>query len=168
MPTARIHQELNSGVYFLTPTIRNWYYIFDRHDRWQIIADSLAYCQASKGLKVYGYVFMLNHLHLMVGSKDAAGFVRDFKRHTFKQLCANLAAHESNVLSLFLDDDGQYRFWKPDNQPKWIESERFFIQKMRYIHQNPVRKGYVEEAAHWKWSSANPNSQVKVDNINEW
>jgi REP element-mobilizing transposase RayT len=165
MPTARINKELNSGIYFLTPTIRNWYYIFDRHDRWQIIADSLDYCQASKGLKVFGYVFMLNHLHLMVGSEDVAGFIRDFKRHTSTKLRANLAENEPNVLSLFLDEDGQYQFWKPDNQPKRIESESFFRQKMKYIHQNPVRKGYVEEPAHWKWSSANPNSPVIVTNI---
>ncbi|VAV95149.1 hypothetical protein MNBD_ALPHA06-2198 [hydrothermal vent metagenome] len=165
MPTARINQELNAGIYFLTPTIRNWYYIFDRHDRWQIIADSLAYCQAAKGLKVFGYVFMLNHLHLMVGSKDVAGFVRDFKRHTSKKLHANLAANEPNILSLFLGDDGQYQFWKPDNQPKWVESQGFFVQKMNYIHQNPVQKAYVEQPEHWKWSSANPNSPVNVTDI---
>ena len=86
MPTARISSELNSGIYFLTPTIWNWYYIFDRHDRWQILADSLIYCQKNKGLKIYSYVFMLNHLHLIVGSKDVAGFVRDFKRHTSTEL----------------------------------------------------------------------------------
>ena len=84
MPKARIIQEQKNGCYFLTPTIWNWYYIFDRHERWAIIADSLKYCQTYKGLEIFAYVFMLNHLHLIVRSADVPGFLRDFKTHTSK------------------------------------------------------------------------------------
>ena len=160
MPTTRINQELKSGIYFLTPTIWNWYYIFDRYNRWQILADSLIYCQHHKGLKVHSYVFMLNHLHLMVGSDDVSGFIRDFKHRTSTELKRSLERHEPKVLELFMGTDGRYQFWKSDNQPKRIESEAFFLQKVNYIHLNPVRKGYVERPEHWKWSSANPASPI--------
>jgi putative transposase len=43
MPSIRISKELTSGIYYLTFTVRNWYYIFDRHNRFQILADSLKY-----------------------------------------------------------------------------------------------------------------------------
>jgi len=51
MPSVRISKELTSGIYYLTFTVRNWYYIFDRHNRFQILADSLKYCQKNKGVE---------------------------------------------------------------------------------------------------------------------
>ena len=165
MPTARISKQLNDGIYFLTPTIWNWYYIFDRHERWEILADSLIFCQKNKGLEIHQYVFMLNHLHLIVSSKDVAGFLRDFKRHTTKLLFDNINKHEPNLVSLFLDDNDRPRFWKADNQPKKIESREFYRQKANYIHLNPVKKGYVERPEYWKWSSANPATAIQLDEL---
>lgn len=78
MPTNRISADLNSGTYFLTLTVQRWYYLFDRHNRWSILADSLRCCIDHKGLELNGYVFMLNHLHIIVTSPDMAGFLRDF------------------------------------------------------------------------------------------
>jgi len=161
MPKNRVHLDANHHAYFITPTIWNWYYIFDRHNRWQIIADSIKYCQENKGLEVYAYVFMLNHLHLIIRSPDVSGFLRDFKKFTSKKLIENIGESEPEVLQLFRNEKG-YRFWKEDNQPKIIESEGFALQKMRYIHNNPVVKGYVDRAEYWKWSSANFESEIKI------
>jgi REP element-mobilizing transposase RayT len=162
MPHLRINSQLNSGqIYFLTPTIKNWYYIFDRHERWQIIANSIKFFQQNKGLEVFAYVFMLNHLHLIVKSPDIIGFMRDFKKFTSKKLIENIAASEPDVLCLFQSDKG-YEFWKSDNFPKLIEAEKFLLQKVNYIHENPVKKSYVERPEFWKWSSANPNSEIEI------
>ena len=166
MPKNRINQNLNQSFYFITPTIQNWYYIFDRHNRWQIIADSLKFCQKNKGLEIYSYVFMLNHLHLIIRSPDAIGFLRDFKKFTSKQLIKNISESEPIILNLFKQkSDSQiqrHKFWKDDNQPKIIETEKFALQKMNYIHNNPVVKGYVDRPEYWKWSSANPTSEIKL------
>ncbi len=161
MPKSRIFKELNQSFYFITPTIWNWYYIFDRHNRWQIIADSIKFCQENKGLEVYSYVFMLNHLHFIVRSPDIISFLRDFKKFTSKKLIENIAKSEPQILELFCTKDG-YRFWKEDNKPKIIESEKFAFQKATYIHNNPVVKGYVNRPENWRWSSANPKSEIKI------
>ena len=166
MPTSRVATDLNSGTYFLTLTIQRWYYLFDRYNRWEILADSLGYCIAYKALELNGYVFMLNHLHLIVTSPDMAGFLRDFKMFTSKKFKENLVTHEPSVLSLFVDDKGQYRFWTDGNAPKKIESPGFYLQKLNYIHENPVRKGYVARPEYWFWSSANPASPLPVKVIN--
>jgi len=129
------------------------------------LADSLVYCQKSKGLEIYSYVFMMNHLHLIVRSPDVCGFIRDFKRYTTRRLLENIRKHEPNVLEMFVGDDRGYRFWKEDNQPRIIERDKFARQKMNYIHNNPVEKGYVDRAEYWKWSSANPRSEIKVMNM---
>ncbi|TLD42297.1 MAG: transposase [Candidatus Jettenia ecosi] len=86
MPSVRISKEYISGIYYLTFTVRNWYYLFDRHHRFEILADSLTYCQKHKGLTLYAYVFMLNHIHLIVSAPDMIAFVRDFKKFTSKEM----------------------------------------------------------------------------------
>ncbi len=162
MPIAHIPQDAASAVYFVTPTVRHWYYIFDRHDRWQILADSLRFLQERRGLELFGFVFMLNHLHLIIRAPDTAACLRDFKRFTAQRIHETMRRHKPYLVPLFTDEKEQFRLWKPDNQPKIIENDRFFLQKLNYIHENPVRKGYVERPEYWKWSSANPNCPLKV------
>ena len=124
------------------------------------MSDSLHYCQDNKGLELNGYVFMLNHIHLIVTSPDVAEFLRDFKRFTSAKFKVNLETTEPSVLKLFVDAQGSYRFWMETNAPKKIENSAFYLQKLNYIHEKPVRKGYVARPEHWLWSSANPASPL--------
>jgi putative transposase len=162
MPSRRVATDLNDGTNYLTLTIQRWYYLYDRHNRWQILSESLRYCQENKGLELNGYVFMLNHSHLIATSTDMAGFLRDFKRFTSGKFKSNLETTEPSVLKLFVDDDGKYRFWMDTNAPKKIENPDFYLQKLNYIHENPVRKGTVGHPEHWIWASANPCSPLAV------
>ncbi|MFA5986807.1 MAG: hypothetical protein WC819_05690 [Parcubacteria group bacterium] len=146
-------------------TVARWYYLFDRHHRWHILADSLAYCREHKGLKLYGFVFILNHIHVIVQSPDVSGFVRDFKRFTSGEFRKNLIKNEPTVLKLFLDQKGNYEFWQKTNMPKCIGLESFFQNKLTYMHNNPVRKNYVMKPEDWYWSSANELCELKVDEL---
>lgn len=150
-------------MYFLTFTTKNWYYLFDRHNRWDILADSLSFCVEKKDLKIYAYVFMLNHIHLIVQSPDVSGFVRDFKRFTSREFHKNLEATEPTVLELFKDENDTYCFWKKTNMPVLLETEKVYQQKVEYIEHNPVLKKYVNKPEYWIFSSANLDSPVKID-----
>jgi putative transposase len=163
MPSKRISKELNSGTYFLTFSVFRLYYLFDRYDRWEILARSLKYCESNKGLTLEAFVFMLNHIHLIVSSSDVAGFVCDFKKFTSKEIKRNIERTEPRILKLFLNRKGEYQFWQRTNMPKFMETEDFFQQKLNYIHDNPVVKNYVMRQEDWYWSSANPNCELKVD-----
>ena len=44
--------------------------------------------------------------------------------------------------------------WKEGFQQKLIHNEGIMIQKVKYIHNNPVKRGYVDEAKHWRYGSA--------------
>lgn len=165
MPSPRVSKDLNDKIYFLTFSVKRLYYLFDRHFRWNILADSLKYCQLNKNLKIYSFVFMLNHIHLIVSSSDVAGFIRDFKRYTSKELHKNISQTEPNILKLFLDEDGKYEFWDKTNMPKLIETEKFLYQKTEYIHANPVLKNYVAQTDRWYWSSANPTCEIETAKI---
>jgi putative transposase len=151
--------------YYLTFTARNWYYIFDRHNRFQILADSLKYCQKNKGVKIYAYVFMINHLHVIASGNDMIGFVRDFKKYTSKEIQNNIIATEPGVLKLFDLGNGRYEFWSSTNMPKMIENEGYLIQKLNYIHENPVRRQFVKKPEDWIWSSANPESDIVIESV---
>jgi len=177
MPSIRINKELNEGTYFLTFTVKNWYYILDRHYRWNIIANSLKYFQKNKGLKLYGFVFMINHLHLITFSKNTIEFVRDFKKFVAREVLKNIRQTEPNALKLFLkkqqvqvgdteptaNAEPIYEFWNKTNMPELIISEKFFLQKMNYIHENPLKRNYVMKTEDWYWSSANKNCELKTD-----
>lgn len=165
MPSVRISKDFNNGIYFITLSVKKLYYLFDRQYRWNILAESLKYCQENKNLKIFSFVFMLNHIHLIIHSPDVSGFIRDFKKFTSKKVRKNIESTEPNVLKLFLEEDGLYEFWAKTNVPKLIESQDFFENKLQYIHNNPVKKNYVMQPEHWYWSSANSMCEIKVDDI---
>ena len=50
--------------------------------------------------------------------------------------------------------DRQFQLWQEGSHPKIIETEVMLRQKLAYIHDNPVRRGYVDDPAHWRYSSA--------------
>ncbi len=152
MPSLRINKSFNDQIHFVTFTTKNWYYLFDRHDRFKILEKSFVYCQKQKALKVFAFVFMLNHLHFIASAPNLGATVRDMKTFLSKELQKNIIATEPNILNLFEDKDG-YQIWQKTNAPKYIETENFFKQKKEYIHMNPVLKQYVHEPEDWRWSS---------------
>ena len=157
--------EISGGTGFVTPFQRLMLPLCLYDERKTCGGKHTHYCQDNKGLELNGYVFMLNHIHLIVTSPDMAGFLRDFKRFTTAKFKANLETTEPSVLKLFIDAQGSYRFWMETNAPKKIENPAFYLQKLNYIHENPVRKGYVSRPEHWLWSSANPASPPSLLNF---
>jgi putative transposase len=167
VPSLTVKKEQNTMMHYITLTVKNWYYIFDRHNRWDILLESLCYCQEKKGLKVYAYVFMMNHIHLIIQSPDVSGFLRDFKKHTAHEIMKNITATEPSVAKLFLDEDGKYSIWQKTNMPIPLESFSVFAQKKTYIENNPVRKKYVQQPEHWIYSSASLGNFIKIHNITD-
>ena len=94
---------------------------------------------------------MLNHIHFIASADDLIGVIRDMKTFLSKELKKNIEETEPSILKLFEDEQS---FWESSNHPELIASEKFFTQKMHYIHENPVRKEYVFTPEDWRWSSA--------------
>ena len=75
------------GTFFVTLTVVGWIDVFTRAEYADLVIDNLNYCIANKGLKVYAYVLMSNHLHMVAQSKTNLGFIlRDFKSFTAKSI----------------------------------------------------------------------------------
>ncbi len=72
----------NGGIYFCTDSIICFTYVFVEIQIFDIIIDSLKYCQKEKGLQLVAYVIMPNHVHTILGANDAnlSDILRDFKQ----------------------------------------------------------------------------------------
>jgi putative transposase len=137
------------AVYFITSTVHQWVDVFTRQDYVNILLESLKFCQKEKGLKIYAWVVMSNHIHLIIQSDKVhlSDILRDFKKYTATQI---VRAIENNtkesrknwLLWLFRKEDGIW-FWEEGYHGEEIFSEEFFLSKLNYIHMNPVRAGIV-------------------------
>ena len=155
----KIYQQ--DAPHFLTCTINNWIPLFTRPATVQVILDALAYRQSHRQLKVFAYVILENHLHLIVQSEYLQKEMRSFKSWTAKQLVSVLNQQgATQVLRQIAfhkkahKKDREHQVWEEGSHPQQIISEDMMLQKIEYIHQNPVKRGYVDEAVHWRYSSA--------------
>jgi REP element-mobilizing transposase RayT len=82
-----------NAIYFITATVVNWIDIFSRPIYKYIIIDSLKHCQKEKGLEIYAWVIMTNHIHLIVSAKpnfNLSNILRDFKKFTSKAIIESI------------------------------------------------------------------------------
>jgi REP element-mobilizing transposase RayT len=153
------------GAYFLTFQIVGWADIFTRKTYRDIVIENLKYCQQNKGLNIFAYVIMSNHIHLFVQSEkgDLSGFIRDFKSYTSKKFIEIInenSESRSDWLKIIFEYYGKSKnkqinqIWTRDDHAEHIYSQKFIEQKINYIHENPVRAGIVEKAEDYLYSSA--------------
>lgn len=165
-------------MYFATTTIVGWTYVFTSIPYFEAVIESLRFCIKNKGLHLHGFVIMPNHAHYIMSADDGKNLsdvMRDFGTHTSREITGILREERrEEILQRFRDAaqaDGrgnEFKVWIEGFHPIAIESEKFFRQKVNYLHENPVRKGYVEEPEHWKYSSArnyilNDESIIRVE-----
>lgn len=167
--------DLTRTLYFVTTTVVDWVDVFTRPVYSHIVVDAIRYCQENKGLQVYAWVLMSNHLHLVVGLKqdhsdkdetlELSNIIRDFKKYTSKKI---VEAIQDNVqesrkewmLNRFAyagQNDSKisnYRFWQEGYYVETIVTKKFLRQKVDYIHQNPVRREVVANPEEYLYSSA--------------
>lgn len=81
------------GLNYVTCTVVGWIDVFSSKQYRDIVLDSLAYCRREKGLMIFGYVLMSNHLHMVVQVKPdtkqgLSEILRDFKKFTATRILA--------------------------------------------------------------------------------
>jgi REP element-mobilizing transposase RayT len=161
MERYRIDPE--ASVYFLTYSVVEWLPVFISEATCKIVTESLTFCHREKHLLVNAFVIMPTHLHLIVvdADCDSERLVRtlaDFRKFTGRRLSDACREHLPRCFQETLREqataDRERRFWQPSRHPEAIHGERFWVQKVDYLHDNPCRKGLVRRAEHWRYSSA--------------
>lgn len=146
--------------HFFTCTILHWIPVFTRPATVEIVLNSLRYLQED-GLSVYAWVILENHLHLIAQSKQIGEDIARFKSFTARELIKHLEQQKvTRLLEQFSyykklhKHDRKYQVWQEGSHPQQIQNSMMMNQKVEYIHQNPVKRGYVDQAEHWCYSSA--------------
>lgn len=154
-------------IYFVSFAVVDWVDVFTRKAYRDIVVDSLRHCQHQKGLILHAWCIMSNHVHLLAAAEEnnLSDILRDFKKFTSKQIIAGIQNNEQEsrkewMLDIFSKHgeknsrNSEYQFWRQDNQPKECYSPAFTVQKLNYIHNNPVEAGIVEKPEDYLYSSA--------------
>lgn len=147
--------------HFLTGTIVGWLPIFGRPEAAQIILDSWRFLQDHKRLELFAYVIMENHVHAIASVDDLSKEIGDFKSFTARRIIDLLKARgdhgtlrQLELLRARHKIDREYQLWQEGSHPEVIQGDPMMWQKLEYVHNNPVRRGYVEDPTHWRYSSA--------------
>ena len=152
--------------HFITFTVVDWIDVFTRQTYRDIVIDSLDYCIQNKGMILFGYVIMSNHIQMIIQSQEAtlSDLIRDFKKFTAKSILEKIQNSPESRREWMLERfklateshsrNKNYQLWQYGNHPEEVYSNKFMWTKLDYIHLNPVRAGIVEKASHYVYSSA--------------
>ena len=151
----------NDTYYFITSTIVNWIPIFTNEKYYDILINAIKFYQSKKSLEIIAYVFLPDHFHLIVKSKELVKTIRLIKMFSAKEIIKQLNIdNKSQILSQLKQNkkdyktNSDYQVWQEGFLPKEILNDEMLNQKIEYIHYNPVKKGLVTEPSEWKYSSA--------------
>jgi REP element-mobilizing transposase RayT len=155
-----------SLAHFITATIVDWIDVFSRKNYRDVVIECFDFCIQNKGMILYGYVIMSNHIHFIVQSKEGklSDLIRDFKKFTAKSILEKIQTEPESRREWMLERfklateshsrNKNFQFWQYGNHPEEIYTNKFMWSKLDYIHLNPVRAGIVEKASHYIYSSA--------------
>jgi putative transposase len=149
-------------LYFITASICGWKHLFVETTCAEIVLASLTWLRKENRTKLYAFVFMPSHLHAILRPVDRpiGDLLQNFASFTAHAILNQLQSdHRQDLLEFFheqrRDQRHEHSIWQ-DVQAKNIYSEKFFTQKLEYIHQNPVSKEWnsVKDRSDYKYSSA--------------
>ena len=161
MTRSRYRMFADEYPYFLTCTVVAWLPIFAQPSFVEIIFDSWRFLQKERGVRIFGYVILENHLHWIASGHDLSDHVSRFKSYTARRIIAGLEQsgfapllEELRFFKLGHKIDQTHQLWQEGSHPQQIQNDEMMTQKLEYMHLNPVRRGYVDDPVHWRYSSA--------------
>lgn len=150
-----------TDLFFTTATVKNWKHLLKPDKYKRIITDSLQFLSEEDTVRVYAFVIMPNHLHLiwqLIGNQDLPLVQLRFLKYVAQNIKYDLRDHHPEILEEFKvgRSDRQYQFFKERPLSVPLFSDKIVIQKMNYLHQNPMQPKWhlAPRAEDYYWSSA--------------
>ena len=147
-------------IQFFTATNLWWKKLLKPDKYKQIIVDSLAFLVENNRVKVYGFVIMPNHIHVIWKINEnfkREDVQRDFFKFTAQQIKKDLEENHPAVLPHFEVNlkDRKYQFWERNPLSVDLYSRKVVYQKLTYIHNNPLQEKWqlVERPEDYWFSS---------------
>lgn len=156
------------GIYFISYSVIRWIDVFTRNLYRDILLDSFLFCQQKKGLRIHAYVIMTNHAHMIISTAEGnflENTMRDLKKFTSSEIIKAIKYNPKEsrkewLLQAFAEEGKKNsnniknQFWQQDNHPIELFNHKMIVQKIDYIHNNPVKAGFVSRPEDYVYSSA--------------
>jgi REP element-mobilizing transposase RayT len=150
--------------YFVTTAAIGHAHLFRRDVVKRIIVDSLHHIRTTRGVRLFIFVIMPNHIHIIARFSDEypmPAMMRDFKKFTARQIYHQFGAEGNFRVLDMLHKEGkkvrqEYKVWEDDYDARDVFSIEFLQQKMDYIHHNPCQPQWklAESPEKYLWSTA--------------
>ncbi len=112
-------------------------------------------------LRIFALVILENHLHMIASADTLSKEVAAFKSYTARRIIDQLKSLNAKRLLQQLHwekashkKDRYYQVWHEGSHPQQIQSDEMMWQKIEYIQNNPMVRGFVDDPLHWRHSSA--------------
>ena len=161
MGRSRYKQHESCYPYLLTSSFVHGLPLFSRPQMVLNVIEAIKYHQSQNNLKIFAWCIMENHFHVIAEHEDLSTCMKSIKSYTARQVLDYL---KSNNNQLYLKQlafsrkrgkrKSVYQVWQEGYHPKQIATEKMLDQKNRYVHFNPVKRGYVDKPEHWRYSTA--------------
>ena len=161
MPRSRYRFGPDRYPHFMTNTVVAWLPVFCQPDFAKVILDSWKFLQREREIDILSFVIMENHVHWIAVGPQLSKRVGEFKSFIATTILRQMENKGYETLLQELQFfkarhkiDQQHQLWQDGSHPQQIESDEMMWQKIEYIHNNPLRRGYVDDPVHWRYSSA--------------
>ena len=165
------------AAHFITSTIVHWLPVFATSGCCDVIVRSLSHCREQMALKIYAWVILDNHFHAILSGPELAQTIASLKKFTAREILAQLKTEGRdwllNQLQYFRaahKAGSDHQVWQEGVHPQSIPTDEIMLQKLEYLHNNPVKRGFVASAEHWRYSSAHEwlRGAVPVLRVDDW
>jgi putative transposase len=154
--------SLEIGIpYFYTATITKWQHLLKPDKYKDVITNSLKYLVEKEKIKVFAFVIMPNHIHLIWTMLEKNGKEMpnaSFMKYTGHLFLEDLTKNHPKVLPYFEVDSStrKHHFWQRNSLPIALYSPKVWKQKLDYIHNNPLTEKWklADLPENYKYSSA--------------
>ena len=170
----------NGDLFFCTSTIVGFVELFINRHLCEIFVNDISFYQERGDYSVIAYVLMPNHFHLVIktnGTLSISTIIGNLKRISSRHITQWLEKRNEKSLIAQLSEYAKIepakncRVWKPRFDSLTITNENTLRQKIEYIHNNPVKAGFVVQPTDWRYSSAGNYSGHKENKLDvdiEW
>ena len=166
----------SNTAHFVTFSCCHNYNLFKTDETREIFIENLNELRNKHRYKLYRYVVMPNHVHLIICPPDEdkisifIGALKSITARKIFDLWRGKGLKIFNKLEISKDGKGRFAFWQKRYYDHNCRTTESVIEKINYCHNNPVKKGLVEDPSQWRWSSYRwyngmDDIAIKIDGI---
>ncbi|MBA4198578.1 MAG: transposase [Chitinophaga sp.] len=160
---------------FFTATISEWKHLLAENKFKDIFTNSLAFLVKENKVSVYGFVIMSNHIHIIwrvMNDFNPVVIQHSFMKYTAQMMIKDLRNNNPELLQQFFVNakDRKYQIWERNSLSIEIHSNDVLLQKLNYLHNNPVKAGLclMPEEYHYSSASLYSDNKIKWDFLERW